>query len=173
MLYIFFTPPSFVLGGKTKQTPPPPLHRYITALVQTIVVSFLLDAYRYVTGRCVYRPGISWAVCLVGKLYSAMSTMRTRIYGKIFFLFTRGCVLGGFFFWELRKKRVAWTKDREREADLARKLCRMADNRFYESQILLCSQMILSVVVIRYFTEVCKLFSGHRFVMLAFYHFNE
>jgi hypothetical protein len=122
----------------------------------------LFDAYRYVAGCCVYGPGISWAVLLsltssVGKLYSAVSIMRTRIYSKIFFLSTSGCGGQVFFLWT-SKKRVAWTKDREREADLAQKLCCLTDNRFYESRIFVTLTNDFISVIIRYFTEVRKLF---------------
>jgi uncharacterized membrane protein len=61
-------------------------------------------------------------------------------------------VVGGFS--SLDFEHVARLKDCEREADFGTKLRRLADNRFYESQILLSLQMNLSVVVIHYFAEV-------------------
>jgi hypothetical protein len=82
-------------------------------------------------------------------------------------------VVGGFFF-ENFGKHVSLGQRIERERPiLAPEFWVLADNRFYDSRIFWRSQMILPVIVIRYLTEVCNLFFGHSFVMLAFYCFNE
>jgi hypothetical protein len=82
-------------------------------------------------------------------------------------------VVGGFFFCELQKN-VSLGRRIERERPIQREnFATWRITGFMSRRFLWRSQMILSVIVIRYFTEVHKLFFAHSVAMLAFYHFNE